>query len=79
MASISTFRNGHCCIQFVAGDETRKTIRLGKCDRKTAESIARHVEALLAAKLTGQPCRAKPPSGSPGSEPSSATGWRPWG
>src|SRR5262249_37011780 len=33
----------------------RKTIRLGKCDRKSAEAIARHVEALLAAKIGGQP------------------------
>src|SRR5262249_20710551 len=35
--------------------ESRKTIRLGKCDRKSAEAIARHVEALLAAKIGGQP------------------------
>ena len=35
--------------------ESRKTIRLGKCDRKSAESICRHVEALLAAKIGGQP------------------------
>jgi integrase len=39
----------------VAPDERRKTIRLGKCDRKSAEAIARHVEALLAAKIGGQP------------------------
>jgi hypothetical protein len=42
-------------ILFVAPDESRKTIRLGKCDRKSAEAIARHVEALLAAKIGGQP------------------------
>jgi integrase len=39
----------------VAPDGSRKTIRLGKCDRKSAESICRHVEALLAAQVAGQP------------------------
>ena len=55
MASITTQRGGNRCIQFVDESSARKTIRLGKCDRKAAESICRHVEALLAAKLTGQP------------------------
>ena len=40
---------------FVAPDESCKTIRLGKIDRKSAESICRHVEALLAAKIARQP------------------------
>ena len=55
MASIANDPNGRRRIQFVAPDESRKTIRLGKCDRKSAEAIARHVEALLAAKIGGQP------------------------
>ena len=55
MASIVNDPNGRRRILFVAPDESRKTIRLGKCDRKTAESICRHVEALLAAKIGGQP------------------------
>jgi integrase len=55
MASITTQRGGNRCIQFVDENSARKTIRLGKCDRKAAESICRHVEALLGAKLTGQP------------------------
>ena len=55
MASIANDPGGRRRIQFVAPDESRKTIRLGKCDRKTAEAISRHVEALLAAKITGQP------------------------
>ena len=42
-------------ILFVAPDGARRTVRLGQVDRKTAESICRHVEALLAAKLSGQP------------------------
>jgi hypothetical protein len=36
-------------------DENRKTIRLGRIDRKSAEAITQHVEALLAAKIGGQP------------------------
>src|SRR5215831_2918154 len=55
MASIANDPGGRRRIQFVAPDESRKTIRLGKCDRKSAEAIARHVEALLAAKIGGQP------------------------
>src|SRR3954464_836178 len=55
MASIANDPNGRRRILFVAPDESRKTIRLGKCDRKSAEGISRHVEALLAAKIGGQP------------------------
>src|SRR5262245_3640805 len=55
MASIANDPNGRRRILFVAPDESRKTIRLGKCDRKGAEAIARHIEALLAAKIGGQP------------------------
>jgi hypothetical protein len=49
MASITTQRGGNRCIQFVDENSARKTIRLGKCDRKSAESFCRHVETLLAA------------------------------
>ena len=53
MASIGD-PNGRRRIQFVAPDGSRKAIRLGKIDRKSAESICRHVEALLSAKVGGQ-------------------------
>lgn len=55
MASIINDPNGRRRIQFVDPDGSRKTIRLGKTDRKSAEAICRHVEALLAARLGGQP------------------------
>jgi integrase len=55
MASVIDDPNGRRRIQFVAPDGSRKTIRLGKTDRKSAEAINRHVEALLAAKIGGQP------------------------
>lgn len=55
MASIVNDPNGRRRILFIGLDDVRKTIRLGKCDRKTAESICRHVEALLLAKKTGEP------------------------
>src|SRR5262245_2387893 len=55
MASIADDPNGRRRILFVAPDGSRKTVRLGKTDRKSAEAIARHVEALLAAKIGGQP------------------------
>ena len=55
MASIVNDPNGRRRIQFVSPDGSRKTIRLGKVDRKTAEGVCRHVEALLVAKISGQP------------------------
>ncbi len=55
MASVVDDPNGRRRILFVAPDQKRKTIRLGKIDRKSAESICRHVEALLGAKIGGQP------------------------
>ena len=55
MASVINDPNGRKRIQFVAPDGTRKTIRLGRVDRKTAESICRQVEHLLSAQLSGQP------------------------
>lgn len=55
MASICDDDNGRRRILFVAPDQKRKTIRLGKTDRRTAEGVARHVETLLAAQIGGQP------------------------
>lgn len=55
MASISNDSGGRRRIQFESPGEGRKAIRLGKIDRKSAEAIARHVEALLAVKICGQP------------------------
>jgi len=42
-------------ILFVAADGRRRTIRLGRLDRRGAEGVLRHVEALHACKLAGQP------------------------
>jgi integrase len=55
MASVVNDPGGRKRILFVAPDESRKAIRLGKRSLKDAEAIARHVEALLAAKIGGQP------------------------
>lgn len=55
MASVVNDPNGRRRILFVAPDESRKAVRLGKIDRKSADAIARHVEALLAARIGGQP------------------------
>src|SRR6516162_8904810 len=57
MASVVSDPGGRKRILFVASDQSRKAIRLGKCDLKSAEAINRHVEALLAAKIGGQPLR----------------------
>ena len=55
MASLVNDPGGRRRILFVAPDDSRKAIRLGKMDRKSAESIRRHVEALIVAKVGGQP------------------------
>jgi integrase len=55
MASVVNDPNGRKRILFVDAEENRKAIRLGKIDRKSAEAVARHVEALLSAKIGGQP------------------------
>ncbi len=57
MASIGTDPNGHRRILFVAGDGSRKTVRLGKCSERDAEQVCRHVEELSAATIHGQPVR----------------------
>jgi len=55
VASVGTEPNGHQRVLFVAADGSRKTVRLGKCSRRDARQVARHIEALLAARITGQP------------------------
>ncbi len=55
MASITTRTGGQREIQFVAGDGSRKTIRLGKMTNKNAQTIKLHVESLNAAAIHGLP------------------------
>ncbi len=55
MASVATERNGRRRILFVAPDGGRKTVRLGRCDERSAQQVCRHVEALLAARIHAQP------------------------
>lgn len=54
MASVSNER-GRRAIQFVGTDDKRHSIRLGKCDQRTAEGVKLHVERLAGAKKTGMP------------------------
>lgn len=49
MASLSTDGTGNRTIQFVAGDGKRRSVRLGKVNKKLAESVKLKVEALVAA------------------------------
>ena len=55
MASIGTDPGGFRRILFVAPDGKRKTIRLGKCPQRFAESFKLRVEQLLAANALNQP------------------------
>jgi integrase len=56
MASVVNDPGGRRRILFVAPDGARKTVRLGKIDRRSAETVRRHIEALLAAQIAGLPC-----------------------
>ena len=54
MASIShDKKNGRRTIQFKDTDGSRKSIRLGKCDQKTAQAIRTQIEHLVSAKGNG--------------------------
>lgn len=53
MASIATQPDGRRRIVFEAGDGKRRTLRLGKCPLRAAETVRLHVERLLASKLHG--------------------------
>jgi integrase len=57
VASLVNDPNGYRRIQFQAPTGERKSIRLGKLDKKTAEAVSRHVEAILSARTAGQPLR----------------------
>jgi len=50
MASISKEPGGRRRIQFVDGNDKRRSIRLGKCSQRFAENVKLHVEALAVAK-----------------------------
>jgi integrase len=55
MASISRDPGGTRRILFVARDGSRKTIRLGKVNQKTAETVKIRVEAIASSQILGQP------------------------
>ena len=53
MASITKEPNGRKTIQFVASDEKRRSIRLGKVSLKQAQTVKLKIEDLLASSITG--------------------------
>src|SRR5438477_12036916 len=53
MATIGNDPNGRKRILFVSGDGSRKTIRLGKMDRKNAERFCGRVEKIIGASISG--------------------------
>ena len=58
MASIVSSKNGHRRIQFYWTDKTRRTVHLGKCSEKDAETIKRRVESLLSSVILGTEIKA---------------------
>jgi integrase len=54
VASVGSDKNGHRRILFYAPDGSRKTIRLGKCSKKDAESFKTRVESLLSWRILGR-------------------------
>ena len=55
MASVANDPNGRRRLQYTDADGRRKTIRLGKMSKRTAESVKVYVEHLLNAKVTRHP------------------------
>ena len=53
MASIANDKNGTKRILFVDPSGKRKTIRLGKSNKRIAETAKFHIEGLLSAKIAG--------------------------
>lgn len=59
MASLIRSPNGRWQIQFVAPDEKRKTLRLGKVPKRSAEEMKRRAERLLEGLALGEPMGAE--------------------
>lgn len=55
MASLSRSPDGRFLVQFVDTNDKRKSIRLGKVDKRTAEATRLRVESLLACKIQNAP------------------------
>lgn len=55
MASVIKRPNGHHWVQFKGLDGKRKTLRLGVISESQANEIRRRVDAVLAARITGEP------------------------
>ena len=55
MASLSKDPNGNRTVQFVAGDGKRRSVRLGKVNKKVAESIKVRIETLNALAVARLP------------------------
>ena len=53
MASLSTAADGARRVQFTGPDRKRRTLRLGKTPKKTAEQVKGMVERLLTARIAG--------------------------
>lgn len=52
MASLIQEPNGRYRVQILGVDQKRRTIRIGRCARRTAEQIKGHIEAIYAAQLS---------------------------
>lgn len=55
MASVVNRPNNRREIQFCGLDNKRRTLRLGKCSKRDAEAVCRHVEAILNAARSRSP------------------------
>lgn len=55
MASLSQNSSGGWVIQFQGADRRRRTLRVGKMPRKSAETVRRHTEELVSSSITGEP------------------------
>ncbi len=55
MASVGNDAAGRKRIQFSGLDGKRRTLRLGKCSKRDADNVARHIENIITAESSRQP------------------------
>jgi hypothetical protein len=65
MASVNR-EEGRRVIQFVSDDQKRRSVRLGKCEQRTAEGVRLHVERLIESQTKGMPLHSETSGWLPG-------------
>ncbi|MBK7406135.1 MAG: hypothetical protein IPJ41_16400 [Phycisphaerales bacterium] len=55
MASVTTLPDGKRRVQFISPGGARKTVHLGKVEKRYADAVCTRVESILGAQIRGEP------------------------